>query len=1145
MKDLIITFLFLLGIGIMAPLAAFESEMDNTIVISSIQQTQETCNLGNGTLTILIDGDTTGMEFSIDAGSTYQSSNFFDNLQSGDYLIIVRSADSCSEVRSIQIADAPEPEVTTSTDCVPGRNLSNITPLVTGGIFPYDYEWTGGNGISNTDEILTRVPPGEYYLLVTDNLGCTIRDTVTIESCCELTTECNLPILQVACMTEMTELDTMMINALESTEIQAGLSDLGIIINDDPCGDVNISYQEAEENNPTSCADGPLIITRMITVSDSYLSFDCEQRIEVQNTIAPAITSMAGDIEKQCGDDLQAAFDAWIAEGAGMAVDGCTEPYTYTTLPAAPVAPLECGEEMEVLFVITDACGNEVSSTGKFSIIDNEDPVITCPTDLSLDDSDPNMDATVDNWIALVTTSDNCSSTAPTDDLDRALLEVACDQTLDLPVTFTTEDLCGNSSSCVTNIYIDGQPAAVVLSCGEDLVIDCSADRSALVNDWLTGFTGEDGAGNELAVENDLDLAVINNLDCNISTAVSFSIKDNCQRVYNCSREILVIDEVAPTINCPDRLILVSNDQDIEAQASAWVAAASASDNCSLQDFSNDFNPASLELDCDAALTVVVNFIAEDACNNLNSCEATIEIQSVAAPTMNCGEDLEISCNEDAVQSVEAWTAGFTAVDPDGNAIPVEVTLDAQAVEQLSCGTSLPAVFSITDNCDQVLDCSRIITVTDEVNPEITCPEQLEVSDTDSDPMATIVPWLAEASASDNCDPDPSLTHDFNTTNDWCSVSAIPVSFQVEDNCGNTNSCEAVITVTHSLPALTCPGPLQLNCGEAGNDQQVAVWMSTVNATGNDGNAITNDFTALALGSGCADEQIITFTTSNACNASVNCIGSITIIDEIAPEITCPSDLEVDLLDSNRAEQIAAWLGSATATDCNSYSISEDYDLDLSRVSCSDIKVITFTATDLCGLTSECEAKLSLTNSGTIEITCPEYVEYRCADPQLLYKIETHIAQVEVTADNSFDVQNDFNPIDFTPGDCPEENLEIEVRAIDGCGNKANCFIEIGFLPGPEIYVPNVISPDNDGLNDYFTAFGNEAVDYIGAMTIFNKWGSKIYEATDLPINEETSGWDGRYGTEEETNNVYTYHLVIIDTFGNEIDKAGTVQIIK
>lgn len=59
------------------------------------------------------------------------------------------------------------------------------------------------------------------------------------------------------------------------------------------------------------------------------------------------------------------------------------------------------------------------------------------------------------------------------------------------------------------------------------------------------------------------------------------------------------------------------------------------------------------------------------------------------------------------------------------------------------------------------------------------------------------------------------------------------------------------------------------------------------------------------------------------------------------------------------------------------------------------------------------------------------------------------------------------------------------------------------------IYVPTAFSPNNDGINDYFTVYGNRATRNIELLEIYDRWGSKIFERKNIMINEPLIGWDG------------------------------------
>lgn len=68
------------------------------------------------------------------------------------------------------------------------------------------------------------------------------------------------------------------------------------------------------------------------------------------------------------------------------------------------------------------------------------------------------------------------------------------------------------------------------------------------------------------------------------------------------------------------------------------------------------------------------------------------------------------------------------------------------------------------------------------------------------------------------------------------------------------------------------------------------------------------------------------------------------------------------------------------------------------------------------------------------------------------------------------------------------------------------------------LFVPSAFTPNADGLNDQFLLYGYSLIDT--KLSIFNKWGQKIFYTTDLSV-----GWDGTFNGESCVPDKYTYKL--------------------
>lgn len=89
-------------------------------------------------------------------------------------------------------------------------------------------------------------------------------------------------------------------------------------------------------------------------------------------------------------------------------------------------------------------------------------------------------------------------------------------------------------------------------------------------------------------------------------------------------------------------------------------------------------------------------------------------------------------------------------------------------------------------------------------------------------------------------------------------------------------------------------------------------------------------------------------------------------------------------------------------------------------------------------------------------------------------------------------------------------------------------------VPGREVEIPNVITPNGDGANDKFVITNLEY--YPGArLFIFNRWGQQLYESMDYKNDWTAEGL---------TAGNYFYHLFVYDQ-AVETEYKGTLKVIR
>ena len=161
-------------------------------VIDAVTSSNPTdCGLIDGSITILATSPSgAAIEYSIDGGSTFQSSNVFSNLSGATYQIRVRNADATCEVSGadVVIEDKVPPVITSVTPTDPancGVDDGTIVITAMGGVAPYEFSIDGG---------LNWQLSGTFTGLASGNYNAAVRNT---DGSC-VTLDANNPITLVA-----------------------------------------------------------------------------------------------------------------------------------------------------------------------------------------------------------------------------------------------------------------------------------------------------------------------------------------------------------------------------------------------------------------------------------------------------------------------------------------------------------------------------------------------------------------------------------------------------------------------------------------------------------------------------------------------------------------------------------------------------------------------------------------------------------------------------------------------------------------------------------------------------------------------------------------------------------------------------------
>ena len=96
-----------------------------------------------------------------------------------------------------------------------------------------------------------------------------------------------------------------------------------------------------------------------------------------------------------------------------------------------------------------------------------------------------------------------------------------------------------------------------------------------------------------------------------------------------------------------------------------------------------------------------------------------------------------------------------------------------------------------------------------------------------------------------------------------------------------------------------------------------------------------------------------------------------------------------------------------------------------------------------------------------------------------------------------------------------------------------------------DIYVPNVFSPNGDGINDRLLISAGAYVEEIESFTIFDRWGNMIYLNEHFQPNDPGEAWDGKHKGVTLNPAVYAYKMVARFGDGKTEIRYGDVTLMR
>jgi large repetitive protein len=391
---------------------------------------------------------------------------------------------------------------------------------------------------------------------------------------------------------------------------------------------------------------------------------------------------------------------------------------------------------------VTDGTGRQQACSFLVSVLDQENPTIVCPANITTTAMAGACAATVSFSSPVI--GDNCASVAaPTLQQTQGLPSGSNFSVGEAVLRFVVTDGVGRTASCWFSItVIDDQPPT--LTCpGDQLAANapdaCNAtvayaEPVATDNCGTASNVGSSkiGSGGTFAVGNTTEL---------------WRFVDSSSNVAVCRFVVQVVDTQPPVITCP--VVAPTNSSASSCVQTVSFASPSASDNCGGFVVNQTVGAASGT--AFAVGSTILGFAVTDAAGLTASCTSTVVVQDVRAPQIVCPSNMLLP-NDAGLCGVVVTFAPVSVTD--------NCAVNVSQTAGLASGSLFPAalpglVHSVTlratDASGLFSSCSFTITSLDAELPVIRCPVDGTLTFNNSLHQCSAAVAFGAVNATDNC----------------------------------------------------------------------------------------------------------------------------------------------------------------------------------------------------------------------------------------------------------------------------------------------------------------------------------------------------------------------------------------------------------
>lgn len=670
---------------------------------------------------------------------------------------------------------------------------------------------------------------------------------------------------------------TIQLNTNGTASITTGDIDNG---SDDACGSVSLELS----TNSFSCADAGSNTVSLTVTDDNNNSTSCTATVTVEDSTPPNVICSDVTVQLNASGNASITVDnvgSTSTDNCGIVSESLSQMnFDCRDLVISPFDPTPI-----VTYTATDANGNSSYCTATVTVEDNIPPTVLCKDmTVNLNNNGVGNLSTLgglDNG-----STDNCEITNSV----WSLLSFDCADVGTVTVTQTFWDANGNSANCTQSVLVqdlippnancsdltlqlDASGNGIVLATDIDNGSDDNCDLQPLsinqsnfdctfvgaqnvtltVTDQSNNsstcsaiITVEDNVAPTASCQNTtvqlnsagfgtISTADINNGSsdaCGIATMNLTETQFNCTDVGPntvmlivedvndvasfCSATVMVEDNIAPTAICQGTTVQL--DAGGTASINTTVIDNGSNDACNIQSLSLD----KANFSCAAVGVQTVILTVTDMNNNSSTCSASVIVEDDTAPIAMC---------QNTIVKLDGNGNGFISTTDIDNGSNDACGTPSLSLSQAAFDCSMLGDQTITltadDGNDNTSTCTAIVSVEDNIPPEIDCIDDYTVNPDPGNCETTVN--LTLPLCSDNCTVTV-LRHrrrpvdaegnnisgegwsGWTTSNNTSVVLEVgfwKIQWQAKDASNNQRKCAFIISVTdNEAPTAACLHPI-------------------------------------------------------------------------------------------------------------------------------------------------------------------------------------------------------------------------------------------------------------------------------------------------------------------------------------------------